>query len=217
MPKKGFTQPHITNRIFMCTEKIFKTIKRKLQLFSREDATGFTLIEVIAAIGIISIGFVGSLVLLSKASSQATAIKDKVVAAHLAAEGVEVIRNLRDSNWLEGVPWLNQIVPANKKQFYAVVDYSSQDITVTQNEEDLTGTNEKKQCLNWDGNFYKHAIALDDYACTTSFRRLITLAEKEEDISGQKVFYLEIKSIVKWKEKGVDRELKVIDHLYDWK
>jgi prepilin-type N-terminal cleavage/methylation domain-containing protein len=194
----------------MLTEKIFKIIKRKFQLSSIKDATGFTLIEVIAAIGVVSIGFVGSLVVLSKASSQAAAIKDRVVAVHLAAEGVEVIRNIRDSNWLQPNPWLHNIVLPNNKEVTAIVDYDTDNVYKNIDTSDLT---ENRECLNWDGSFYKHAVALNNYACSTSFRRRIFLIEKKDS---DNVSYLEIKSRVRWKEKGISRELIVIDHLYDW-
>jgi len=192
---------------------MFKISKRKFQWFSREDVTGFTLIEAIVAIGVISVGFVGSLVLLSKASSQAVAVKDRVVAAHLAAEGVEVIRNIRDTNWLKGRDWLNGLIEPSDAPtgtiVSGVVNYDSGAI-------DSSDSSEPRKCLNWDGSFYRHAAA-PAYVCTTSFGRQIVLQKKEENISGQNISYLEIKSAVQWKEKGVIKSLTVIDHLYDWK
>jgi len=174
---------------------------------------GFTLIEAIVAIGVISVGFVGSLVLLSKASSQATIVKDRVVAAHLGAEGVEVIRNIRDTNWLKGRDWLDGLVepsdaPAGT-EVSGVVDYNSEAL-------DLSDSSESRKCLNWDGSFYKHAIA-PSYACSTFFKRHIVLTKKEDNISGQNISYLEIKSIVEWKEKSATKSLTVIGNLYDWK
>lgn len=168
---------------------------------------GFTLIEAIVAIGVISIGFVGSLVLLSKASSQASTIKDRVVVAHLAEEGIEVIRNIRDTNWLKGFEWRTGLPDTGSN--FGVVDYNSASV-------DTSDTSESRKCLNWDGNFYKHAAA-PVYACSTSFKRQIKLTTLTENISGQIVDYLEVKSIVEWKEKGIVKSLTAIDHLYDWK
>lgn len=174
---------------------------------------GFTLIEAIVAIGVISIGFVGSLVLLSRASSQAIALKDRVVAAHIAEEGIEVARNIRDTNWLKGRDWLfgliEPIEAPSGTEISGVLNYDSSAI-------DDSDQSESRKCLNWNGSFYKHAVA-PAYACSTSFKRQITLTKKEEIISGQNISYLEIKSTVYWKEKGIVKNLTVIDHLYDWK
>lgn len=200
--------------------KIFKTIKRKLQLFSRENAAGFTLIETVMAIGVISVGFVGSMVLLSKASSQATAIKDRVVAAHLAAEGVEVIRNIRDSNFIQreqgqgqgqGLEkrWLDGLIKNNKDEATGVVDYNSDKI----DEDGASDIDDQGACLNWHESFYTHAIGPD--LCNTFFSRLIEL--KIVDDNELNTEYLEVKSKVQWKEKGISKSLEVIDNLYDWK
>ena len=174
---------------------------------------GFTLIEAIVAIGVISIGFVGSLVLLSRASSQAIALKDRVVAAHIGAEGVEVVRNIRDTNWLKGRDWLYGLIePADAPTgtvVSGVLDYNDPVLH-------SSDQSESRKCLNWDGNFYKHAIA-PAYACSTSFKRQIVLTKNSEIISGQNISYLEIRSTVYWKEKGIVKNLMVIDNLYDWK
>ena len=67
--------------------------------------SGFTLIETLVAVSVISVGFVGELVLLAKSASQASALRHRVVGARLAEEGLEVVRNIRDSNWLRSLNW----------------------------------------------------------------------------------------------------------------
>lgn len=63
---------------------------------------GQTLVEVIIAVGILLAGIVG-LITLSFASLSADQISSrKIVAMNLAREGIEVLRNVRDSNWLAG-------------------------------------------------------------------------------------------------------------------
>ncbi len=167
--------------------------------------SGFSLVEAIVAIGVISVGFVGSLVLISKSSAQASVLKDRVVAAHLAAEGIEVVRNIRDTNYLKGSPWLTDIPDTTS----GIVDYNSDSV-------DDSDTSDSRKCMNWDGNAYKHA-ASPSYACSTSFKSHLEIATKTETISGNNISYLEIKSIVEWKEKGLNQSLTVIEHLYDWK
>lgn len=61
--------------------------------------SGFTLVEVIVAITIITVGVL-STVSVANVSSQASATNEQRVAAlNLAREGIELVRNTRDSNW----------------------------------------------------------------------------------------------------------------------
>ena len=167
---------------------------------------GFTLIEAIVAIGVISIGFVGSLVLLSKSSSQASLLKSRVVVSHLAAEGIEVVRNIRDTNWLKGFDWRTGLADTTN----GIVDYDSAAM-------DVSDASESRKCLNWNGSFYRHALASGGYACNTTFKRHLELSSKSETISGAVVNYLEVKSIMEWREKTRTQTITVVDHLYDWK
>lgn len=64
--------------------------------------SGLSLVEVILGLGILLGGIIG-LITLSIASLKADEVSSrKIVAMNLAREGIEVIRNIRDSNWLAG-------------------------------------------------------------------------------------------------------------------
>lgn len=178
---------------------MFSLFKRNSKNISTLFRQGFTLIEAIVAIGVISVGFVGSLVLISKSSSQSAILKDRVVAAHLAEEGLEVVHNIRDTNWLKGFDWRSGLVDTVN----GTVNYDSTDVV-----------NSDKQCLNWSGTLYLHTYT---DVCNTSFKRRIEIETKTESVEGNNISYIEVKSIVSWKEKNADKSLTIIDHLYDWK
>ena len=61
---------------------------------------GFTLIETVVAVALIVGAVVGPLALVSQALFSAKSSKNKIVAAHLAQEGIEIVRHFRDSNIL---------------------------------------------------------------------------------------------------------------------
>jgi prepilin-type N-terminal cleavage/methylation domain-containing protein len=65
------------------------------------SSRGFTLLEGIIAIGVISVGLAGALSLALSNLSSAQGNERRIVAANLAREGIEFVRNQRDSNWLK--------------------------------------------------------------------------------------------------------------------
>lgn len=69
-----------------------------------KDKKAQSLIEMTVAIGIIITGVVGSLGLAVSALRASLESRNRVIAANLAREGIEVVRKIRDSNWLAGCP-----------------------------------------------------------------------------------------------------------------
>ena len=62
---------------------------------------GFTLLEVITAIFILTVGVGGALSLMNQTLSTASIIEQRLIASYLAQEGIEIVRNIRDTNWLQ--------------------------------------------------------------------------------------------------------------------
>jgi prepilin-type N-terminal cleavage/methylation domain-containing protein len=58
---------------------------------------GFTLLEVLVAISIFTVSILGLLVILSKSINDTGYAKKKMIAAYLTQEGIEYIRNMRDT------------------------------------------------------------------------------------------------------------------------
>jgi type II secretory pathway pseudopilin PulG len=68
--------------------------------------TGLTLVETLVAISIFTIALVGMLNITGGSISDTNYAKDKIVANYLASEGIEYIRNLRDTyNLYEANGW----------------------------------------------------------------------------------------------------------------
>jgi hypothetical protein len=66
---------------------------------------GYILIEAIIAITIAVVGLLGIFSLLSRSLSLNRVVADRIVASYLAAEGIEIVKNLIDNNILAGKPW----------------------------------------------------------------------------------------------------------------
>lgn len=79
---------------------IAKTIKK---------AQGFTLIEVITILFIVSLALVGILSLVVQSLNSQSYNKNNLIAYQLAQEGIELIRHVRDSNWRANQAWNNNL------------------------------------------------------------------------------------------------------------
>lgn len=62
---------------------------------------GFTMVELIIAIAVFSIGLVGAYMMLDRTVFLASASQDEIIAANLMRGDIEEIKNLRDSNWVK--------------------------------------------------------------------------------------------------------------------
>lgn len=90
-------------------------MKTFMSMRSRSSQHGFTLIETIVAVMILSIAVTGPLYLASRTLRVSQDARNELIASHLAMEGIEVIHNIRDNNsaddtsmtrdeWMENPP-----------------------------------------------------------------------------------------------------------------
>src|SRR3989344_8540644 len=90
----------------------------RMPRITNKNNDGFTLIETIVAVGIIVIGLVSALTLITNSFFYVSNIGDRLVAANLAAEGLEVARNIRDNNWLANLSWNNGLADGDYQNSY---------------------------------------------------------------------------------------------------
>lgn len=69
------------------------------------EKTGFTLIETLLSVAIIGISFTAVLFSLNQFSKLDRTVNEKSMAIYLAQEGVEIVRNVRDTNRLRDNDW----------------------------------------------------------------------------------------------------------------
>lgn len=167
---------------------------------------GFTVIEVIVAIFLITAGIVGVLSLITQTISSVSISRDKLIAAYLAQEGIEIVRNIRDGNWLEQrnnltLPWDDGIapcLPANRPcsaEFEA--DYDDQNLS--------SYTGNPLNLENPPSNMYGYGSGTP-----TKFRRKITITAPAE------TYILQVSVLVEWEEKGKPYSVEAQENLYNW-
>ncbi len=162
------------------------------QNFAKQNLDGFTLLETIVAIFVITVGIIGVLSLVTQTISSATFSSHRLIAAYLAQEGIEIVRNIRDTNWLRSLGWNNGLGTGEYEADYqasSLSNFSGSPLNL----ENVTG-------------YYGY-----DGGNATKFTRKITIG------AGPIADSLNIKVEVFWEEKGKPYSIPAQENLYNWK
>jgi prepilin-type N-terminal cleavage/methylation domain-containing protein len=157
---------------------------------------GYTLIEVLVAIAILSIALTPTVLISVSSIRSSDSIKNDLIAANLAQEGAEVIHVVRDNNWFA--------IPSNS------FDTNLNDGTYEVTWNSSVPTVNQGRFLKRDSNgIYNYASGTD-----TIFKRTIGVVH----VTGANgVVELKITSQVTWTERSSPKSVSVEDHLFDWR
>ena len=162
----------------------------------------FTLLEVIIAISILTVAVGGIYALIQQTLRAASLANSKLIAAHLAQEGAETVRNLRDNNWLNqrinpGLSWKAGIGGGEHE-----VDYNDAALT------SFVGDG-RYLYIDAANGFYAYLASPGPTDMQTKFKRKITITEAGND-------KIDVAVMVFWSERGGQYEVEVIESLYNW-
>jgi len=166
----------------------------------------FTLIEVIVATFIITVGIGGVYVLIQKTISDTTLLTGRFTAIYLAQEGVEIVKNIRDTNFIkiyEG--------ELSEDQWTQGLTGCESGCGADFNDSFLSLGNDDIFLKKDEGGFYDYESVTD-----APFKRKITIFDlvdlDGDDIDDQIKVLVE----VSWKEKGNDYKVTVQENVYNW-
>ena len=103
--------PGVLNLKFLRIKKIFKVLVKFPGVFIRKDkkqvmgASGYTIIEVMITLTMVSIAFVSIYALFAKSMQADTESRYEITAAALAQEGIEIVKNKREKNEMDWAIW----------------------------------------------------------------------------------------------------------------
>lgn len=161
--------------------------------FKFQDKKGQMVIEAMIAASVLTFGLLGALDLLNRSLKLGPVISNNYIATYLAGEGVEIVKNIIDTNRLQSLPW-DTGFPAGG-DFEA--DYASAILTP------YLG-----RSLFFDSgtNLYSYSGS----GRQTSFIRLIriTIASAVET---------RVNSVVTWSTGRAQSSINVEDHFFDWR
>ena len=108
--------------------------------------------EVILAIFILTVAVFASFSLIQQTVVGVSLNQSKLIAYYLSQEGVENIRNIRDTNWLQGKDWLEGI-PSSQEEIVTFQSKFKRKILVT---ESIDGYLEVKVIVEWSERGREH-------------------------------------------------------------
>ena len=162
-----------------------------LKLNSRSNKEGgFTLIETLVSLVILTMAIIPVLYLSNSAVNVAFSIRDDSVAAGLAQEGVEVVRAIRDTNWFSGQAFDTGLADGTYR-----LEWNSTSLLAA-------GSNPP---LNINNGLYTYSGGTP-----SAFSRSITITKVN---AGE----LKVVSQVTWQSRTAARTVSAEDHLFDWK
>ncbi|MBI4919736.1 hypothetical protein HY838_00310 [Candidatus Azambacteria bacterium] len=155
------------------------------------NSGGFTLLETIVAVGLIAVAFVASLNLMATSFFYVSNIQDRLVAVNLTGEGIEIARNIRDNNWLQGKAWNSGLADGDYQAAYDSTSLS------------LYGGN--PLLFNSGAGLYNYTSGE-----ATPYIRKISIANLSS-------YEIKIISTVTWQRRNNSYSISAEDHLFNWR
>ena len=153
----------------------------------------FSLLEVIIAVFVVTIGIIGAVNLANNSISAVALSKSQLIATNLAQEGLEIVRNMRDSNWLKDIDWNTGLDSCSNG---CRVQYDNLGLLLLSDNPILK--------IN-PNDFYQYDSGTDSH-----FHRKISINNISDD-------QLKIVSEVVWNEHGRSHTVSAETRLYNWK
>lgn len=157
-----------------------------------QNRNGQALVESIIALSVLTVGLLGIITLLSQSIGLNRSVADSYAATYLAAEGIEVVKNIVDMNRIQGRAWNDGLANGT----YEVV-YNGTSLMANQD-----------RFLRYDPatNLYSYSGSLE-----TPFKRSVTITRVSDD-------ELRVVARVTWTTRGAGSfEIILEDHFFKWR
>lgn len=155
---------------------------------------GFTIVEALIAIAILLTAVVGPISLIGDATHRLYYSRDRLIALNLAQEGIEVVRQKRDSNMLGLVAWDTGITAGN----YLISATSSTPIVST--------AQTTPQTVYMDS----YGFYTQNGGTATQFKRIVNMSVVTAGTE------MKASSTVTWTTGGQAGTVTVSEYLYKW-
>jgi len=167
----------------------------------KKGSKAFSLMEIIVAIGVIMTFLVGAITLISYSITGIRIGKSRIIAMALAQEGLEIVRNIRDNNWLnnkrEATNWRDGLGSGHYRVQY--------------DQTNLFSPSSDRLKVDSKGFYYYEDQGYRSGSVTVSFRRDINIEYIPGDDS-----QIKITSTITWEESGRNYTFSTETRLFNW-
>ena len=172
---------------------------------------GFTILEITVCIFIIVMGLMGVLSLANQNIQVETINKNTLIASQLAQEGLEMVRNKRDMNWLQGGDWEKSSSSVADSRLdilqeptyrYTIDAFNGALVPIS------TGINDPQTQLYLNSSGYYTHDSTNAHA--TGFNRLISVGNESAASTS-------VTCLVQWKKGTNTYNFSAQTVLYNWK
>ena len=166
----------------------------------KKFAKGFMVVEVLVVLVILSFGLIPTLSVITSSINISKIIRNNLISANLAQEGIEVVRSLRDANWFNGSNFNNELIGIWRVEW------------------DTNWSTNPPQATTAETNLFLRldlATGLYNYTSgqTTFFKRLITVSMTANACNCEMVVISE----VTWTDFRRTRTIVAESHLFNWR
>ncbi len=183
---------------------------RKKRGFPHPAHRGFTLVETLVAVMLLSIAVVAPMTLAAKSLSSAYYARDQITAFYLAQEAIEALRSIRDQQILiiaqnpSGAPDIFGLIPHDNSAF--IIDAREIDSAST-----IAACSGTCPPLQTDGALYGYDICADG-SCDTYFVRTA-----RAHYVGASQDEIRVTVTVTWQTGSIrERTFSISENLYRW-
>lgn len=161
---------------------------------------GQTIVEVLIVSLIITVGLVGALGVFSQFYSLHQLRSEQITATYLAAEGIELVKNLIDTNYIKSASWNSDLSGCDASD--CSIDYNDSSLKSGGDQQLYMDTSD----LSTSG-LYSHDIS----SKSSPYTRTIKITSK---LNGEA---MEVVSTVNWQIRGKNYDVELKTYFYDWK
>ncbi len=188
---------------------IFRTVADFLRCrrhCNRSCSTGQIIIEAIVALSALTICFVGIFGLISTSLHYNRFIANDYTGTYLAAEGIEVVKNLLDSNVISGREWGCGFMNGSYE-----LTYDTQFKSTVCSQSVLDPNQSRSLYMDSGSHLYNYNVA----AAGTAFTRVVTIEVLESDSNGNPQ-EMQVNSVVSWNQGAGKQSVNLEDRFFNW-
>jgi len=177
---------------------------------NQKNNRSFSLLGVLMASFIITTGVVGIISLMANTIARSKISGNKIIATGLAQEGIEIVKDIRGANWMNGDTWDDGIIDGTYQVSYLTAGLL----------DNISYPPSEKIRFSTSGDGYAvcnpavpACLALFDQE--TIFTRIVEILHNpDNDGSTEDIMS---KCTVSWEEKGIIQSVIIENWLYNWK